>query len=36
MPVAEIERAFDRRTADIALHAKRTKPEPRQADALRF
>jgi hypothetical protein len=34
MPVAETERAFDRRTADIALHAKGAEPKPRQADAL--
>ena len=34
--IAETERAFDRRAADIALHAKRAEPEPRQADALGF
>jgi hypothetical protein len=34
MPVAERERALDRRPAGIALHAKGAEPEPRQADAL--
>ena len=34
MPVAEAERAFDRRPADLALHSKSAEPEPRQADAL--
>ena len=34
MPVAETERAFDRRAAGIALQAKGAEPEPRQADAL--
>jgi hypothetical protein len=34
MPVAETERAFDRRAAGIALHAKGAEPKPRQADAL--
>ena len=34
MPVAEPERAFDRRAAGIALQAKGAEPEPRQADAL--
>jgi hypothetical protein len=34
MPIAETERAFDRRAADVALHAKGAEPKPRQADAL--
>ena len=34
MPVAERQRAFDRRAAGITLHAKGAEPEPRQADAL--
>src|SRR6185437_2426482 len=34
VPVAETERALDRRTADVALHAVGPEPEARQADAL--
>ena len=34
MAIAERQRAFDRRAADVALHAKGAEPEPRQADAL--
>jgi hypothetical protein len=34
MPIAESKRAFDRRAADLALHAKGAEPKPRQADAL--
>jgi hypothetical protein len=34
MPIAERQRAFDRRAAGIALQPKGAEPEPRQADAL--
>ena len=34
MPVAQRQRALDRRAAGIALHAKGAEPEPGQADAL--
>ena len=34
MAIAERKRAFDRRAAGIALHAKGAEPEPRQADVL--
>jgi hypothetical protein len=34
MPITESKRAFDRRAADLALHAKGAEPKPRQADAL--
>ena len=36
MAIAEGKGAFDRGAADIALHAKRAEPKPRQADALGF
>jgi hypothetical protein len=34
MAVAELERAFDRRAADVALHAIGAEPETGQADPL--
>jgi hypothetical protein len=36
MAITERQRTFDRGTADVALHAKRAEPKPRQADALGF
>ena len=36
MAIAEGKRAFDRGAANIALHAKRAEPQPRQADTLGF
>jgi hypothetical protein len=34
MAIAKRKRAFDRRAAGVALHAKGAKPKTRQADAL--